>query len=103
MSRGPDAATLLDRALRRDAAEAAVTIAVRSADWVRWASATFTGARHELVLELGGDAAPDWLDSLPERDLPLRGHLVAEIVVMECCTEGATRIARIEALTVEDR
>ena len=41
MSRGPDAATLLVRALDFSARRAGLTLVVRHADWRRWASATF--------------------------------------------------------------
>ena len=104
MSRGPDAATLLARALDRSARGAGLTLAVRHADWRRWASATFTGARHELTVELpDGDAAERWLDALPEADLPVRGHLVADAVVLRQHGEGELRVATLEILTVEDR
>ncbi len=50
MSRGPDAATLLERALLVAADAAGCPVAVVASDWTRWASATFTGARHSLTL-----------------------------------------------------
>ena len=103
MSRGPDAATLLDRALQRSAAAAGVTLSVREADWRRWASATFTGARHALLLDVAdGPEARAWLDHLPEIDLPMRGHLVADIVITGLTAEGASARVEVEALTVED-
>src|SRR3546814_4063348 len=50
MSRGPDAGTLLTRALIAAAAADGVAYAITDADWTRWASATFTGAQHRLTL-----------------------------------------------------
>ena len=50
MSRGPDAATLLERALLAAADSAGCPVAIVASDWTRWASATFTGARHSLTL-----------------------------------------------------
>jgi hypothetical protein len=70
--------------------------------WTRWASATFTGARHELTLEAADSPMlAAWLDALPETDLPLRGHLVADIVATGVSrADGMARVT-IEALTVE--
>lgn len=103
MSRGPDAATLLARALDRSARGAGLSLTIRHADWRRWASATFTGARHELTVELAdGDAAERWLAALPEAELPIRGHLVADAVVLRTHAEGATLVASVEILTVQD-
>ena len=103
MSRGPDAATLLIRALDGAACVAGLAVVVRHADWRRWASATFAGARHELTIELPAcDAATLWLDGLPEAELTLRGHLVADAVVLKLHDEGAKMVAVLEILTVED-
>lgn len=102
MSRGPDAATLLARSLDRSAHGAGLALAVRDADWRRWASATFAGARHDLTIALPDtDAATRWLDALPEADLPIRGHLVADAVVLRMHREGDILVAAIEILTVE--
>lgn len=55
---------------------------VRSTDW---ASATFVGARHQIDIRLDGapEAAAIMADRLtsrlPERDIPICGHIVAEI------------------------
>lgn len=73
-----------------------------------WASATFTGARHELTFRLegpGADAAADaFLADLTSAEFSLRGHILADIALAsrEPVGEGkAVRIA-IEAVTVED-
>lgn len=103
MSRGPDAATLLARALDRSAQGAGLSLTIRNADWRRWASATFTGARHELTVELpDGDGAERWLAALSEAELPIRGHLVADAVVLRSHGEGELLVAALEILTVED-
>lgn len=103
MTRGPDAATLLRRALERSApAEAAML--VRDITSTRWASATFAGERHELAIELAAGAAGDaWLGGLADAELPMRGHLVADLAVVRTERSGDATVARIEALTVEDR
>ncbi|HWK36525.1 hypothetical protein [Sphingomonas sp.] len=104
MSRGPDAATLLERALIADAARAGVAIHITACDSTRWASATFSGARHVLTLVLdGGDAGRAWLAALPETDLPMRGHLVADLAVIRRTATCDRTDATIEALTVEER
>ena len=103
MSRGPDAATLVARALAHSARLAGLSLTVRHADWHRWASATFAGARHELTIELPDDqAANRWLDALPDADLPIRHHLVADAVVVRRHGEQDVLVAALEILTVED-
>ena len=69
----------------------------------RWASATFTGARHVIRLEGRDDPAlATWLADLPEAQFRLRGHLVADIAVdLVERHDGATVIV-IEALTLEE-
>ncbi len=97
----------LRRALRAcfGALGAAVTFeAVTSRSW---ASITFAGERHRLILCLPGpsaQAAVDaFLDGLEERDLPLRGHILADIAAAGIAREedGQIRLT-LEALTVED-
>lgn len=104
MSRGPDAATRLERALLASASTAGVTAAIPSAEWTRWASATFTGARHEMRLTALPSAELDaWLAALPELEFELRDHLVADIAVMGARRTGESIEIEIEALTVEER
>lgn len=102
MSRGPDAATLLRRALERDADARGCDITVDPTELRRWASATFTGARQRLTIT-GPDApALDaWVALLPELDLPLRNHLVADVTVLGVVRHGGVATVTVEALTVE--
>ncbi len=68
-----------------------------------WASVTFTGARHRLTLDLAeGAAATAWLAALPELDLPLPGHLVADMVAARVEPRDGRLHALLEALTVEE-
>ncbi len=99
MSRGPDAATLLDRRLRIAAEAAGVTIAITGSDWTHWASATFNGARHRLTIASDDAGFDPWLATLGEADLPLRGHLVADLAVV--ARRG--NAADLAVLTVEER
>lgn len=57
-----------------------------------WASATFVGATHVFSLRFEGDST--WIaeafrafDSLPEREIAIPGHIVAELVA----TAGPTQ------------
>lgn len=100
MARGPDAATLLARAL-------AVQLlplggAITAADCDRWASATFVGARHRLALTCDDSpAARAWLAALPEADWSLRGHLVADLHLATRSVRDSRITATVEVLTVE--
>lgn len=104
MSRGPDAATLLERALLAAAEKAGCPVAVVASDWTRWASATFTGARHSLTLTAPASPALDcWLVGLSEAEFALRRYMVADIAVTRMVREGGQAMVAIEALTVEER
>ena len=104
MSRGPDAATLLARALTRSAAAAECPVTVVTADWSRWASATFTGARHAVALSAPpSPALIAWIAVLPETELALRGHLVADLSVVAARHAGEEITIELEILTVEER
>lgn len=102
MSRGPDASTLLERALLASAAAAGCPIGIARSEMERWASVTFAGARHRIVLT--GAASPAlnrWTARLPEAELALRGHLVADLTI-ERRTRQAERVTiELEILTVE--
>ena len=104
MSRGPDAGTLLARALTASAAESGCPIAIVAHDWTRWASATFTGARHSLTLcGTASQALADWVAALPEHDFAIRGHLIADLVVEHMAEDGDVGTIRLEVLSVEAR
>lgn len=103
MSSWPDPGTQLERALVRYAAEAGITLHVMPAESTRWASVTFTGARHRL--RLAAPVSPmldEWLAALPEAEFRLRGHLVADLVVTAETRAGEQTEATLEILTVED-
>ena len=104
MSRGPDAGTLLSRALAESAVRARCPVELVSTQWTRWASATFAGARHVLMLSAAsGPAFDKWLEELPEADFELRGHIVADLVIAGVRRDLHATFANIEVLTVEDR
>jgi hypothetical protein len=83
---------------------------VRSSDW---ASATFVGATHDLVLRIEGEAAAVAAASekieteLPEYDIVLSGHIVAEIVVLPgetLVTDDymVSKLLTVNALVIQD-
>jgi hypothetical protein len=98
------AATLLERALLAAADAAGCPVAVVASDWTRWASATFTGARHSLTLKAMASPALDrWLVGLGDAEFGLRNYLLADLVVTRMCREGDRVTVALEALTVEER
>ena len=104
MSRGPDAGTLLIRALAQSAANAGCPVTLTGSHWRRWASATFTGARHTLSLHASACPALDgWIAALPETELHLHGHLLADMTVIGLDRDGDHVVLTLEALTLEDR
>lgn len=102
-----DAAEALARALRGQFAGFAGTVEIDEIASRRWASITFTGARHRLGLRLAGAgaraAAGAFLDGLGEREFNLRGHIVADIALKgEVAADGEDAVRfTLEALTVE--
>lgn len=92
MSRRADPLAALCRCLARRAPGLAV-VESRSRPW---ASVTFTGARHRIVLTVPDGQRTALLDGLDCDDLPLPGHIVADITAAD---DGAAIV--IEALTVE--
>lgn len=104
-----DATTALLRALRRrfgEAAEAHFEEVVSR----EWASATFTGARHKLVIRIdGAEAGTDseaFLSDLDVAEVTMRGHILADIALLwdeRRELDGGLVQVRIalEALTVE--
>lgn len=103
MSRGPDAAALLAQALTESARRSAVALDVRESRATRWASATFAGMRHAMTLAMPRSLDADtWLGEIEEVDLPLRGHLVADVTLVALRRDADGIVAEIEALTVEE-
>jgi hypothetical protein len=104
MSRGPDIGTALARAIDRQSRLAACPVEILAADWESWASATFTGARHRITVSaLPGAAAETWLTNLTDAEFAIRGHLVADMVVVAVRRRANAIQADLEVLTVEDR
>jgi hypothetical protein len=65
----------------------------------KWSSATFTGSRHTIWFDVEqSDALDRLIANLPEADLPMPGHFVADIELVE---RHGTRIG-LRALTIAE-
>ena len=78
------------RALIASARPFGVTPHLADVDERPWSSATFTGARLTITLDLAGADPAAWLAALPEADLPVPGRLVADLVVLAATPATAT-------------
>ena len=65
-----------------------------------WASATFVGVRHEIAFVCAADAT--LIDALPDVDLPMAGHFVADLVLVSSDAQGPYHYVVIEVLTVRE-
>jgi hypothetical protein len=65
-----------------------------------WASATFVGMRHELSFTCA--ATPVLIDALPDVDLPMDGHFVADLELVSTEPQGPYHYVMIEVLTVRE-
>lgn len=100
MKRGPDSGTLLLRALAGSARAADVRATFAPVRETAWRSATFSGARHVISGETV-DGDDDWLRRLPDAEVALPGHVLAELTVGAIDREGARTRFVLRALTVE--
>ena len=65
-----------------------------------WSSATFTGMLHDLSFT--STAPPVLIEALPDVDLPMPGHFVADLRVITCQTGNIPTQAQIEVLTIRE-
>ena len=89
-------------ALLRALAASGPGFAVRSASSRGWASATFTGDRHVMVVEAADTPVlAAWLNTLAEAEWTLPRLLVADLAVTAVSrADGRARVT-IEALTLD--
>jgi hypothetical protein len=103
-----DAATALLRALSASFAAFEGTFRIEQLTSRSWASVTFSGARHRVVLSLegagAGAAADAFLENMEEAEFDLGGHILADIALVgeERDLEANSARLSLEALTVED-
>lgn len=72
-----------------------------------WSSATFTGARHTVLLAFNGEEAlrrgEAFIAVLPDHEFTIPGHLVADATVTAVDhTNGVGMTVEIELLVLED-
>ena len=97
-----DIGTLLDRALIAAASRSDCSLEIAASTWRRWASATFVGARHSIVVRASASAAFDaWLGGLCEAEFSIAGHLVADLRLVAVERSPEVVEAVLEILTVE--
>ena len=89
----------LATALARYVAPAGRVVASRSEPWF---SATFSGARHAVSLALPAATAARFARALPEAELPLRDHFVADLAVVACTVTGDLAVVALEVLTIAE-
>lgn len=97
-----DVGAILMRSVGTAAQRAGCPIDITENAWRRWASATFSGARHTLSFHAPPSATlDDWLGGLAEAALALPGHFVADLNVVAVRRSGARIDVDLEVLTVE--
>ncbi len=103
MSRRDPAAPLV-RALIADAAAAGCPACAVTTATTDWSSATFTGARHRIVLSAPpGAALAGWLRRLPGATLSLPRQLLGELAIDRIDRAGPEHRIALSALTLDDR
>lgn len=77
--------TLADRVREAITQLAAGQVTVKAHTEKAWASITFSGTRHEIVIEFAGIAAivagEDLIERLPDHEFVIPGHLVADAAI----------------------
>ncbi len=104
MRRTTDVGTQLARSIEAWARARQCAVTAEALGATRWASATFSGARHNLRLDaLHAPNLLQLLEDLPERDFAIRGHLVADVVTKAIRRHPGAVEVDLEILTLEDR
>ena len=65
-----------------------------------WASATFVGMRHELSFNCAADLVR--IDAMPDIDLPMAQHFVADLCIISVDGDDVISTVTIEVLTIAD-
>jgi len=99
MASSEAASKALQQALIASASASGFAITISASDWYRWSTNTFDGAKHVLSLQAPNSSAlSNWLRRLKE--LKIRGHLVADISVVNKRDREGRSDFNLEALTV---
>lgn len=91
----------LRRALLSMLADSNFTATIGNIRSDSWASATFSGTRHELLLHLSNLSGCDPIAGIGEREFDLPGHILIDIAAAEIGRDGEESLWWMEALTVE--
>jgi hypothetical protein len=97
MSADPERDTI--RALIRQAAARGVTLTATVIARRRWASALFEGVRLTIEVNAAKGNFDAWIGKLPEAELHVRGHFVADADLIERKSPG---VAVIELLVLAE-
>lgn len=81
----------------------APTLAIIGSSSTRWASVTFTGARHIVHCRIPQADLAAFASGLDVAEFTLPGHIVADIVIERTERVDDSAVIEIQALTVEDR
>ena len=101
--RNDDAQARLEQALARHALSAGVAVTVERWQSRPWASATFEGVQFDLTLAASPpDAARQWLATLAEVDLPMRGHVAMPPALDAVHLRGEEMVATLTLLVLID-
>lgn len=101
MKKNPAAEIQLEVALKSTAEVRGASISVSDSDSTKWASVSFTGARHRITVRaMTSSGLDDWLNELPDIEFSLRGHILADLAVESVRRENEAVTVVIEALTV---
>lgn len=89
------------RGVARAAARGGVSLTVEHHREVAWQSATFSGARHHLIVHAVDDASLDaWLATIDRVELGLPGQMLADLRVAVREPYGDRVMLRLEGVTV---
>ncbi|MDZ7587723.1 MAG: hypothetical protein U5J78_00570 [Parasphingorhabdus sp.] len=67
-----------------------------------WASITFSGVRYKFAVDCAEERATAFATAVPEAELPLRRHFVADALVVSTQAEGAMTRVIVELLVLPD-
>ena len=94
-------AARFERAVSRAAARGGVLLAVEHHREVAWHSATFSGARHQLIASATDvDTLDAWLATINRLELGLPGQMLADLHVAAREPYGERVMLRLEGVTV---
>lgn len=95
------AETALRRALVAAFAADGASLIIETIASRPWASATFSGTQHELLLRIIGGEIDGLIADIGDRGFDLPGHILIDVAANEIGGDGESRLLVVEALTVK--